>query len=138
MREWIEAVTDRNRIDIMNRTPNAYLNASDLNRIGGNLRYVRELLRELGRNAPMITCRDDWEMSDVPRESDIGKIKTDVTALRALALLLPDTPLTPDLPYTHYQKLNDIERILSDIHAFIQRVHKSFIGTNEIGCGELQ
>ena len=142
---WLNPIIDRTQYDVeyadMNRgDPNplkGMRNASDLNRIGGNLRYARRLLRDVGYHIPEILCRDDWGISDIPRESDIMKIRADVTALRAVPLFTPNTPDVPTLPYLHYEKLNDIERILFDVYTIIQKVHKSYIGTNEIGCGEL-
>ena len=99
-------------------------NYTDLNRISGNIAFVRDMLTELGYAIPAITSRDDWLKEDFPRESDITKLKADVAAIRATGIVSPQTPLTPDLPYTHYQKINDIEKIIFDIESALRRAEK--------------
>jgi len=142
---WQTPITDRTLADVEFANANrdspeplkGMRNASDLNRISNNMRYISNLLLLLGIATPEITCKCDWLITDFPRESDIRKYQTDLNALRTVGNVLTTTPLTPDLPYTHYQKLNDIEQIIHDLHIIIGRVVNSFIGTGEIGCGEL-
>ena len=90
-----------------------------LNRIAGNMRVIADLLIKNAFPAPVLTSFDDWSMSDIPRESDIRAFKTDLEAIRSAGVrfLKPDTPQVPDLPFTHWRKLNDIERILYDIES---------------------
>jgi len=54
-------------------------------------------------------------MTDMPRESDINAFRLDLESLRATGFTSPTTPSVPDLPWTHYLKLNNVERILLDI-----------------------
>lgn len=117
---WLEPIVDRTWADVeyadANRGSLAPLkgmrNYSDLNRISGNLRAIRELLVDVGYIIPPITSRDDWDMFELPRESDIRKIKDDLITLTEAAPFFDDMPDVPELPYLHYQKLNDIESIL--------------------------
>lgn len=135
---WIEPIFDRTQADVdfanvnrENPTPNKGMRtSSDLNRISGNYRHVRDLLVSMGYSVPEMTSRGDWPIvtpdnywmlptKDVfLRESDIAKFKTDITALRKTAP--PTSPTVPDLPYLHYEKLNNIEKITFDIWQSIQ------------------
>ena len=99
-------------------------NYTDLNRISGNIAFVRDTLTSLGYTIPAMQSRDDWIKTDFPKESDIANLKADVAAIRATGIVSPQTPLTPDLPYTHYQKINDIEKIIFDIEAALRRAEK--------------
>jgi hypothetical protein len=130
---WLDPVFDRTQedVDFANKNRNhpeplkGMRNVSDLNRISGNMKYLCNLLLVNGYNAPEITSRDDWEKTDFPRESDVRKYQADLTALREVPFLREDTPQAPELPYLHYQKLNDIEQILFDIHQLLQNTMRN-------------
>ena len=145
---WQQPIIDRSQSDVNYANANraspiplkGMRNASDLNRISDNLRHLREWLVGLGYTIPEITSRNDWGTitwgaeNDIPthtdngslfpRESDIANFKIDVAAIRATGIVSPQTPLTPDLPYTHYQKLNDVEKIIFDIEAALRRAEQ--------------
>ena len=141
---WVDPVIDRSQADVefanANRDSSLPLkgarNHTDLNRIGGNLRHVRDLLIGLGHSVPEMTSRDNWTMTDIPRESDIDKIRADVAVVRAAEVTLSTTPTVPTLPLTHYQKLNDIERILLDINELAQKITNTSYRVGEIYVGE--
>ena len=141
---WITPVTDRTRADVdyarLNRNSPESLkgmrNYTDLQRIANNLRYLRDVLMGYGYTVPELTCRDDWGVGDVPRRADIEKFKADVSAIRATGFIAEDTPQVPDLPYLHYQKLNDIERILLDAIEAIARLEADFLYCGECYAGD--
>jgi len=129
---WLEPVIDRTQADVdyanLNRanvTPNkGARTANDLNRISGNMKYLRDLLVGSGYTVPKMTSRGDWEddSEDFPRQSDIEKFKADITALRNLRITPPICPKVPDLPYTHFQKINDIERIIFELERSLRNM----------------
>ncbi|MCL2391980.1 MAG: hypothetical protein FWC66_05150 [Oscillospiraceae bacterium] len=86
-----------------------------LNRIANNLRYVQNRLNLLGVFTAPLQSKETWVMTDMPRESDINAFRLDLESLRATGFTSPTTPSVPDLPWTHYLKLNNVERILLDI-----------------------
>ena len=96
-------------------------NHTDLERITGNIHFLSAWLLEYGYSAPT-TCKTDWTLGEVPQRAEINKIRTDVLTLRRAFFVMRTTPSTPELPYTHYQKINDIERILFDIEVLIENM----------------
>jgi hypothetical protein len=121
---WLNPIFDRTQADVdfahINRDhPDALKGMrgqSDLDRISNNMRYARELLLANGYYAPEITSRNDWEETgDFARESDIQKFRSDLIELRNAGAYWQDTPYVPELPWLHFEKLNDVERIIYDV-----------------------
>ena len=101
------------------------LNASDLNRIEGNIREIAGFLA--------IT----WEKNQIPRVSDFKRIRDNVQRIRDAWSTLKDTPDTPDTPLVTYQQWNAIERILHDVKYVYDRVMDSYYYCgDEIYAGE--
>jgi len=128
---WLNPIFDRTQEDvdfaIMNRNHPEPLKGmrgnSDLDRISNNMRYVRDYLIANGYYAPEITSRNDWdETGDFARESDIQKFKNDLIGLRSAGAVWVTTPDVPDLPYLHFEKINDIEKIIYDIHIMVYNI----------------
>jgi len=80
MRQWTEPVTDRSRFDIASRTPKAFLHASDLNRIEGNIAYLSEHLNSQGYRIMPIPPKG-WSVSDIPRTADLRYICESIMAI---------------------------------------------------------
>jgi hypothetical protein len=80
MKQWTTPVTDRTSSDIDNKTPKAYINASDLNRIEGNIKWLAENLPVLldRIQTPTVT---DWDESSVPTTGDIWRICDNITGI---------------------------------------------------------
>lgn len=57
-----------------------------------------------------------WQKNDIPRYSDYERILSNLTKIRAGYGLMSDTPQVPDRPLNTYQKWNEIEKILHDVH----------------------
>jgi len=141
---WVQPIVDRTQADVDyadanrgNLTPNkGARNGSDLERITGNLRYLRDELTELGYTIPPLISLTEWPMDFIPRYSDIDKIRVDVQTIRNVGLVSPHTPHVPPLPYLAYQKLNDIEKILFDVNTIMEGIPSAFIYSDEIQSGE--
>lgn len=72
------------------------LNASDLNRIEGNIREIAGIL------AITVTTKT-WEKNQIPRVTDFKRIRDNVQRIRDAWSTLKDTPVTPDTPLVTYQ-----------------------------------
>lgn len=93
------------------------LNASDLNRIEGN---IAELANDIGKEvlsfkASKIVTKQ-WSGTGLPRVSDFLRIKNNVQAIRNAWYTTRETPDTPEPPLNYFEKINDIERILHDLY----------------------
>ena len=122
MREWTEAITDRTGLDIMGRTPKAYLHASDLNRIESNMAYLSMRLNRLGYSI-QLTAVNDWSRDCIPKAADIWHICDSITAITQ-AYYEPDGYIDiSDIPdkALHYSGVNSIEKNLSVIKDLIDR-----------------
>lgn len=106
------------------------LNASDLNRIEGNIREIAGFL------AITVTTKT-WEKNQIPRVSDFKRIRDNVQRIRDAWSTLKDTTDTPDTPLVTYQQWNAIERILHDVKYVYDRVMDSYYYCgDEIYAGE--
>jgi len=111
-------------------------NYTDLIRITGNIAHLISALAEMGHSLPAQKSKQVWAVGEVPPEAEIDKIRQDMASLREAAVIHPSTPAAPGLPYTHYEKMNDIERILYDIHMMEQRRKEGFVYSGEMYSGE--
>ncbi|HBU13069.1 MAG TPA: hypothetical protein DEB31_10230 [Clostridiales bacterium] len=82
MSAWIEPIADRNQSDIENKTPKAFLNMVDINRIEGNIAYLSETLSAQGYHIQPIQPVD-WERSGIPKPLDMQKICDNIEAIVA-------------------------------------------------------
>lgn len=102
---WIEPVTNRTLDDVLARNELGVLNASDLNRIDGNM---QELAKNLGVT---IAPAKNWTNSSIPVVSDYERIINSTKAVRS-ALKVPEPmPEVPTMPLNSFDKYNAIEKI---------------------------
>jgi hypothetical protein len=128
----VPPVYDRTELDIQLQTPKAYLNVQDYRRIEANL---QTLAGAFGLEIP----GSDWAMSDMPTPQRIQNILDNLQAVRAAYYETPYTPATPQLPVNHFDKVNDIERIIRQLWHFWTQNTKNiqycgeFFADEEIG-----
>lgn len=121
---------------ITNRT-GGYYNASDLNRVGYAMAYVRDRLAEYGYSAN-ISPKLDYSMQDIPRESQMAQYISDVNALRDSFVVFQTTPPMPaDMVRLTYTEANNIEKILRDIDSLITLMVAEFKYSGEVFAGEM-
>ena len=108
------------------------LNASDANRIENNTEYIARKASEYGYPIDLIYGK--WEMSDLPRVSDIDRMLYNIDALRNKLYVYKDTPAVPD-SLLSYTEANDTERILYDIESIIDKIAATFMYCGEAFCG---
>jgi hypothetical protein len=104
------------------------LNASDLSRIESNMSIISEILK-------IQIETKTWSELDIPNTSDFSRIRSNLILIKNNALVHDTTPNVPDLPFNNYQKINDIEKILFDIHEILTSQTYYYCGL-ELYCGE--
>lgn len=108
-------VTDRTQADVTNGTEKGYYNASDLNRVGSAMAYLRDRFVDNGYDVD-ISPYTTWKDADIPDKDDMTLYLGCLGTLRGV-LPVPDG--TPDMPstmeYLTYITANDIEKILETV-----------------------
>lgn len=149
---WIQPIFDRTQIDVdyakKNRNNSEHLkgaqNYSDWERLTGNMYYLADNLNKQGYFVQII-CRNIWnkpapsnpKIEDIPTYNEIKQIKDDIDKLRLAYYTMNSTPLTPDLPLNHFEKINDMEKILFDINKIFENMLISFNYCGEFYSGEM-
>lgn len=144
---WIETITDRKASDIervrellvkewknfseeekeeWRAGMKGCLNRSDLERIQNNIQLLADVL-ELG-----IATKD---IPEIPSKPFYDEILINVEAIRNAYCIHSDTPNTPSEPLNSFQKWNDIEKILADVHEILLNNFFYYCG-NELYAGE--
>ena len=104
---WIQPVYDRTQEDIDNRTKKGYLNASDLNRIENNIKYVGELM---GKSINSKT----WDLLSLPTTADFKRIEKNIKELEA-SITFTTYENYPQYPINTFGKVNTIESLIASI-----------------------
>lgn len=106
------------------------LNLSDVNRIEGN---VQEIAAEI---AASVTAKT-WSTEVALRESDYSRILSNLAVIRAGYGIMSDTPEVPAQPVNTFQKWNDVEKILHDVHYVFTHVQMDrFYCGSDVFAGE--
>lgn len=71
-------------------TPLEYLNYWDLNRIEYNTRYLYDWLQQEGYGTRALTTKTNWTKEDIPRWSDIKRIRENVDYLQECYFAIPE------------------------------------------------
>ena len=114
-------------------------NASDLNRVGAALNYVRDRLSE-AHYLPLaaFSARTDWNIDDIPTAEEWGKYLSYVSIIREALAQFPSTPPTPDNTGSlDYTEANNIEKILIDVDKLINNMQAAPYYCGELYSGEV-
>ena len=86
---------------------------------------MADRLAAAGVSCP-VQARQDWDMYDIPRGSEIRVLLDDLSSVRSALATLSSVPPVPDgaRPFT-VQQANDIERILVEIDAALTMLVQS-------------
>lgn len=129
-------ITDRTQADVDNGTEKGSYNASDLNRVGAAMAYLRDRFNSNGYDI-QIDPKTTWREIDVPTQSDMTLYLGYLGTLKS-AITLPEW--TPEAPasteYLTFTKANDIERILEVIDAMITLMVNGYWYSGELYSGE--
>lgn len=130
-------VTDRTAEDVTNGTQKGSYNASDLNRVGSAMDYLRDRFNANGYHI-QINPKTTWREIDVPTQSDMTLYLGDLGTLKSAIALPVYTPEAPaSMEYLTFTKANDIERILEVIDAMITLMVNAYWYSGELYSGEV-
>lgn len=133
----LSLITDRTRADVANQTDKGFYNASDLNRVGAAVEYVAGRFAALGYACP-VTVKKDWLTSDAPTASQMETYRQNIVTLRGQIAVMQSTPEAPaSMAGLNYVKANNIEQILLDLDALIDKLIKSWCFSGELYAGEV-
>lgn len=133
-----EAMTEEERAEFAGDMKGAY-NASDLNRVGVALNYLKDRLTAAGYLLGIeFSAREDWTENEIPTAEQFTAYLKAVETIRAALTRKPTTPQTPaDVGGLDIQGANDIERILLDVEDQINKMLSARFYLTDIFSGEL-
>lgn len=130
-------ITDRTRANVANQTDKGFYNASDLNRVGAAVEYIAGRFAALGYACP-VTVKKDWLTTDAPTASQMEAYRQNIVTLRGQIAVMASTPDAPaSMAGLNYVKANNIEQILLDLDALIDKLIKSWYFSGELYAGEV-
>ena len=151
---WIIPVVDRTLLDVQDalaqiemwraqvangQTPTVTelkgcLNATDLNRIESNTRYILQLLQESGFQ-PNLTTKVNWTDECLPNVDDVNRIIDNIKEIRDKYY---EPPGIPSLPQTmvSFSDINAIERSLMLFREMLFRAMRAFRRSGTFRCGQ--
>lgn len=133
----LSLITDRTRADVANQTDKGFYNATDLNRVGAAVEYIAGRFAALGYACP-VTVKKDWLTSDAPTQRQMETYRQNIVTLRGQIAVMQSTPEAPaSMTGLNYVKANDIEQILLDLDALIDKLIKSWCFSGEVYAGEV-
>lgn len=114
-------------------------NASDVNRVGAVLNYLRDRLKTAGYlYGDEFTMRTDWTKTDIPTAEDFTAYINAVATVRDAMSQYRTTPPTPsDTGSLDFQGANDIEQIALDIEDLINKMLQSRYYMSDLFSGEI-
>ena len=126
---WTTPVIDRELHDVLAKTKKGYCNSSDLNRIEENCAELASLFG-------VEIQTKSWSRTDFPSASQMRRILANIDYLREIYYTLSSTPITPENPFNTWQKFNDAEKILLDLHELYLKNQQAFIFAGEAYAGD--
>lgn len=130
-------ITDRTAEDVAKKTAKGFYNATDLNRVGAAVEYVAGRFQARGYDCP-VSVKKDWSESDTPTASQMEAYRQNIATLRRQIAVLRTTPETPEtIRQLNYIRANNIEQILLDLDALIDKLIKSWYFSGELYAGEV-
>lgn len=111
------------------------LNASDINRIEGNIEYLAERLTAYYYPPPNIST-NTWTSAGMPNERDISRILNNIQALIDVFYMHKDAPPVPSR-IDGYEELNDVEENLYLIKELLDAMVNSFKKSGTLYSGSV-
>lgn len=133
----------RKQSDIDNDTDLAYVNYWDLNRIETRMQELSDKLNSYAYVQNIVTKKDWMKQSDVedltniPTLAHLQRMHTNLAKLIEAYYVYSDTPALPEtFENLTVFKMNDIEKILHDLHYTIKDMQIRFRECGTFECGE--
>jgi hypothetical protein len=96
-----------------------YYNATDLNRVGGAVQYLADLLASHGY-AVSVSPKTDWAIADIPTPAQMAAYLADVEAIKDK--FYGTAPLPGAMDDLTAEGANNIERLLLEVEDAIRRM----------------
>lgn len=109
-------------------------NASDMNRVGTALNYLRQMLVHDCGAMLNWTAKTNWVYTDIPTLTQIQQYAQQISSVRNALVVPEDTASAPEITKLTWQQANDIERILQVCDQLIKNVKAAFKYTNAAEC----
>ena len=128
--------------DILNDTDRNYINYIDLNRIESRMKELTEQLNQY-KYTNNIETKTDWikqtgtnDLTNFPLKIQIDRIRNNLQILIQSYYTYPSTPDSPStFENLDIYKINDVEKILYDLHIIIKNMEKDFKKCGLLVCG---
>ena len=128
--------------DILNDTDRNYINYIDLNRIESRMQELTEQLNQY-KYTNNIETKTNWvkqtginDLTNFPLKIQIDRIRNNLQILIQSYCTYQSTPNLPDtFENLDIYKINDIEKILYDLHIIIKNMKKDFRRCGLVLCG---
>ena len=134
----VKLIFNRTQKDLLLHTDKSFYNATDLNRVESQTHYVETLLQLYSYFHSQLNCKQDWQMSDFPTESEMKRYLNNIKQLMAVYYLKTTTPKLPtDMDDLTIDEANAIEKILYDMQILIENMVSQFNYCGELYSGEV-
>lgn len=134
----VKFIFNRTQKDLLLKNDKSFYNATDLNRVESQTHYTETLLQMYSYFHNQLYCKQDWEMSDFPTESEMRRYLNNIKELMDVYYLKTSTPqLPPDMDDLTIEEANAIERILYDMQILIENMVSQFNYSGELFSGEV-
>ena len=111
---------------------------TDMNRVENAVEAVARQLRSLGYDVPSLFLKTDWTVRSVPTREDFDRYFGNVETLRGVLPLPANTPKTPTTESRlTYAAANDLEKILVEIDAMVQKLVSARYYAGDIFAGDI-
>lgn len=109
--EWIAPIYDRTQEDIINKTPKAYLNIGDMNRIQNDIKFLSAYYN-------ISVLPKTWAYTDIPT---VEAFSTILTYLNNIKNKVADSPNLPSNPILTFEQINQIEYFLNFVYEYYRQ-----------------
>lgn len=132
-------MTEEERAEWQTDLKGAY-NASDLNRVGIAMNYLRDRLTEAGYlKGTEFNLRIDWPYFEIPTHNEFKNYILAVGTIRnALAIYRTTPPAPTKYNSLNIEEANNIEKILIDVDELITKMQAQKYYCGEMFSGEIK
>ena len=131
--KWLDgSITAQEKTAWYDGLKGAY-NFTDLNRIGGAVDYVADILNQSGRSIT-VTAKQDWTVADIPTQTQMSAFLSDLQFLKnsvsGIMIQIPSTMNNLD-----FRTANQIEQLIIAVYNAINRERANFDVCGIAICG---
>ena len=133
------AMTTAEKAEWISGSMKGAYNASDMNRVGVALNYLRDALAdETYLSRDVFVAKTDWSESDIPTVNDLSLYLSYVETIRKATVHFAETPRTPtNTRALNYRDANDIEKILLASEDILYKMRAAWFFLDDLHCGEV-